>query len=95
MEYCDICGHPSSTLDEHHLLSGINRKQCDLDKKEIEGLTLHLCRLCHSAIHASNVSEALCKMLGQAMYENSKTHNEFMKAYGKNFLPTKKEFEVW
>ena len=82
MKYCDICGFPSSTLDTHHLLMGAYRKQCDKDK-----LVIHVCRLCHSSIHSSATAEALSRMLGQALFENSNTHEEFMKKYGKNFLP--------
>lgn len=82
IKYCDICSKNFYEVDVHHLIMGSNRKLADED-----GLTINVCRMCHTKIHESAVSERLSKMLGQAMYERTHTREEFMKRYKYNYLP--------
>lgn len=86
---CQICGRNSN--DTHHLNGGRNRGLADYD-----GLTIRLCRDCHSAIHRSGLYEMKCKALGQELYElkqmvmysltEEEARAKFRSRYGKNYL---------
>ena len=81
MKYCELCGHPHTSLDTHHLVGGCNRTKCDED-----GLTINICRICHAELHRSAVAEKLSKMLGQAIYETNNTRQQFVDRYGKLYF---------
>lgn len=64
MIYCELC-HREPATDEHHLINGYGlRKIADADDNLI-----NICRGCHTIIHSTAQSEKLCKMLGQALWE--------------------------
>lgn len=70
--YCDICGKNKYELDTHHLINGSNRKLADQD-----GLTVEICRTCHSTVHNIPSVERLSKMLGQSQWEFNYLLNKF------------------
>lgn len=81
-KYCEICGKRQAT-ECHHLIGGTSERKLSDDY----GLTLDVCRDCHKDIHTNNTANKLSKMLGQAMYERTRTHYEYMQRFKKNFLP--------
>jgi len=68
--------------DSHHLLLASDRRLAD-DYK----LFLSLCRICHDDIHKCGTSAKLSKMLGQAIYEKTRSREQFMKEFRMNYLP--------
>ena len=89
MEYCFICGKRPGT-DTHHLINGNGKRElCDED-----GLTIEVCRECHTWIHNNAKAEHLCKAIGQYRYQGimmqkgetlESARELFRKRYGKNF----------
>ena len=79
---CYICGSWDAT-DTHHCLSGsANRKKSDED-----GLTVKLCRRCHSDIHDRGKNEKLLKQAAQWFWEQEYgTREQFIARYGKSWL---------
>ena len=88
-EYCDICGKRKAT-DTHHAIEGSNRMASDR-----HGLTLHICRECHTELHHSAVSESLSQMIGQLAFEKheieegrdaNSARNYFRNAFGRSYI---------
>ena len=72
VEFCLICGKPYN-IEGHHLICGKGRRQKGTEDK----LLLPVCSDCHKRIHGDGVSMALSKMVGQAIYEQNHTREEF------------------
>ena len=69
----------------HHMVYGVSkRKLADAD-----GLTVHLCNFHHSELHRHGYyKEELQQLAEQTWLEhNNKTIDDWIKRYGKNFLP--------
>ena len=64
----------------HHLICGRGRRQNGTKDK----LILPVCSECHGKIHENSVSMALSKMVGQAIYEQNHTREEFRERYGQS-----------
>lgn len=89
-EVCYICGK-GGRLHKHHIFGG------DPNRRHSEecGLTVHLCSECHvngkEAVHKdAEIMEALHR-IGQAEFERTHTRKEFMRIFGKNYLPDEPE----
>lgn len=79
-EYCIECGAPAT--DTHHCLFGRNRADADAD-----GLTVRLCRQCHSRLHDKDEAMAMrYRKMAQVAYEYRYGHEMYMKRYGRNYL---------
>lgn len=80
---CYICGFHGYT-EVHHIFGGANRKISDR-----EGLTVNLCRACHTGDHGVHNDKDLMDYmhrLGQRAYEKTHSREEFMRLFGKNYL---------
>lgn len=79
VDTCIECGGRGEHT--HHCIFGHNRKN-----SEKYGLKVRLCTECHYRLH--NRDEALAmkyRRLGQIYFEAKYSHEEFMKAFGKNY----------
>lgn len=86
MEICNICGRPAEA--KHHLIFGRGLR----DLADEDELFIHICNSCHnmgsilSRIHDNPMAEKLSKMLGQAIYEQKYSREQFVKRYGRSYL---------
>ena len=84
MGCCYLCGR-YTRLEEHHLIPGINRKH-----SEEYGLKIDVCSDCHTAapgaIHRNPKLQRELKELGQRMFEENHSREEFMQIFGRNYL---------
>lgn len=79
-EFCLECG--AIATDTHHCLFGSNR-----EKAEYYGLTVRLCRRCHSKLHDEDERLALkYRRLGQLAFEYKFNHEDYMRIFGRNYL---------
>ena len=78
---CLICGNPYC-IDGHHLICGNGKRSNGTDDK----LIIPVCRDCHRRIHGDGVSMVLSKMVGQAIYEQTHTREEFRARYGQSYF---------
>ena len=82
---CYICGKEGT--ETHHCIFGSKRKLADED-----GLTVRLCRDCHTAVHSSIkdfdkwMQKALKKVAQEKWEEKYGTREEFIQRYGRNYL---------
>lgn len=76
---CFLCGRLSD-LEIHHIFNGPYRKSSDQD-----GLTCYLCRDCHRKVHEEAGLRLRLKRIGQFIYEQDHTREEFMRRYGRNY----------
>lgn len=80
---CYICDRKCPT-QEHHIFGGANRKISDR-----EGLTVYLCADCHTGnqgVHRNKELMDYMHRLGQIVYEEKHTRQEFMQLFGRNYL---------
>lgn len=81
LEYrCYLCGKVGTT-QVHHMLHGSYRKNADQF-----GLTVHLCPHCHRALHDKRENDLFLQKTAQRKFEQSYSHNDFMKIFGRNWL---------
>ncbi|MBQ0112396.1 MAG: hypothetical protein KBT03_04620 [Bacteroidales bacterium] len=87
IKICAFCGKPFAI--EHHLIFGTSQRALS----DQDGLIINLCDGCHNMnsdakmrIHGNIAAEKLSKMLGQAIYEQTHTREEFMARYGRSYL---------
>lgn len=76
---CFLCGRWTG-LEVHHIFNGPWRKIAEED-----GLTCYLCRDCHRRVHEEAEVRLRLKEVGQFIYEQSHTREEFVRRYGKNY----------
>lgn len=77
---CFICG--AWATDTHHIFGGPNRNFSDRD-----GMTVRLCRQCHSQIHDAGIGVNELRIAGQMRWEQKLgTREEFRRRYGKSYL---------
>ena len=83
---CYICKRFGQT-EKHHIFRGKNRKRADAD-----GVTVYLCHFCHNepprGVHYNKENDLKLKQIGQRTWMNhyGKTIEEFINAYGRNYL---------
>jgi len=77
VELCLICEN-QFTQHGHHLICGMGKRKNGTKDK----LILPVCAECHERIHGDGVSMKLSKMVGQAIYEQNHTRDEYRKRYG-------------
>lgn len=83
---CYICGK-RTCLEEHHIFGGANRKRSEKD-----GLKVLLCHDCHNeppnGVHHNKGIKRQLQQIGQRawMKHYEKTSDEFLAAYGRNYL---------
>ncbi len=83
---CFICKRITQT-ENHHIFGGGSRKRADRD-----GLTVHLCHNCHNeapnGVHFNKDRNDRLRRIGQIAWMRcyGKTKEDFIKAYGKNYL---------
>jgi len=68
-------------LEEHHIFGGANRKN-----SEKYGLKVHLCKRHHDKAHEGGILMDTLHKVGQRKFEETHSHEEFMKIFGKNYL---------
>lgn len=80
-EYCLECG--ARATETHHCLFGNKDKSL----AEQYGLTIRLCRSCHSRLHDRDEDLAeKYRKLGQLCFEYKYGHEAYMKTFFKNHL---------
>lgn len=77
VDTCLICGHRPAEHG-HHLICGSGKRKNGTKDK----LKIPVCAECHNRIHSDGASMKLSKMVGQAIYEQTHTREEFRKRYG-------------
>lgn len=83
---CYFCRRICNT-ENHHIFYGRNRKRSDVD-----GMTVYLCHSCHNeppnGVHFNKTRDMFIKRLGQGTWMRyyGKTHDDFIQAYGRNYL---------
>jgi len=77
IEMCLVC-ECEPTRHGHHLICGGGKRKNGTEDK----LILPVCAKCHEKIHHSGTSMKLSKMLGQAIFEQACTREEYRKRYG-------------
>lgn len=81
VDFCLFCGKPYN-IEGHHLICGNSRRRKGTDDK----LQIPTCPNCHKRIHNDGISMKLSKMLGQAIYEQTHTREEFRDRYGQSYF---------
>lgn len=81
VDFCMICGKPYS-IEGHHLICGGSKRAKGTEDK----ILIPLCPDCHRRVHGDGVSMTLSKMLGQAIFEQTHTREEFRARYGKSYF---------
>jgi len=76
---CFLCHRPAT--DRHHCLHGSRRK-----KAEEWGLTVNLCRYCHSLLHDKGVNDLFLEQTAQMCFEENYGHDKWMQEFGKDYL---------
>lgn len=83
---CLVC--QSTTVHEHHIFGGPNRK-----KSEKYGLKVYLCPYHHLAgvggkdsVHGNPEIMDAYHSIGQRIFEQDHTREEFMREFGKSYL---------
>lgn len=86
MKLCWFCGREAEC--EHHLIFGSGLRSL----AEQDGLKVPSCNKHHNMgaikerIHDNPAAEKLSKMLGQAIFEQTHSREEFIKRYGRSYL---------
>ena len=84
---CDRCFECGSynNLEWHPLFGGSNRKW-----SEKYGLKVRLCHTCHNeppiGVHHNKQVMDRYHIIGQAVFEESHSREEFMRIFGRNYL---------
>lgn len=76
---CFICGRYPHHV--HHMLHGSMKAAADK-----YGLTCHLCRECHMALHDKGIMDRELQREAQRAFEAKYSHEKFMAVFGKNFI---------
>lgn len=77
---CYIC-HRSGIMHRHHMLHGSRRKMADR-----YGLIVHLCPMCHIALHDHGLYDGELQGIAQRAFEEKHGHDEYMRVFGKNYI---------
>ena len=87
-KYCYICkkfGRKTRGTDCHHLVFGSANRRCS----EEDGLKVQLCHYHHMALHQHGLYKDELQQLAEEVWlkHYNKTVEDWIKRYGKNFLP--------
>lgn len=78
--------HRTGVLHSHHIFGGPNRKW-----SEKYGLKIWLCPEHHNmsdnGVHFNKALDLQIKQIAQREFEDTYTREEFMRIFGKNYLP--------
>lgn len=81
---CFMC-HRTGDLHSHHIFGGPNRKW-----SEKYGLKIWLCPEHHNmsdnGVHFNKALDLQIKQIAQREFEDTYTHADFMRIFGKNYL---------
>ena len=81
---CYFCGR-TDMLEVHHIFPAFNRKHSEED-----GLCVWLCHYHHNeppdGVHFNKTRMEHLKKVGQAIYEQDHTRDEWRQRYGKSYL---------
>lgn len=77
---CAICGRVAD-LQEHHLLRGVYRSAADK-----YNLTIYICGHCHNQIHNDPQKTKLMQVVGQVLFEQTHTRDQFRTEFGQSFI---------
>lgn len=77
---CYLCGRFGYT-ETHHMMHGIRRAAADK-----YGLTVELCRTCHSNVHDKGLLDEYLEREAQKAFEKNHSREEWMREFGKNYL---------
>ena len=81
---CELCGRWCS-LERHHVYGAANRK-----RSEYYGYVVNLCHDCHNeppnGVHHNAKNMLRLHQIYQAEFEKSRSREEFMQEFGKNYL---------
>lgn len=81
---CFIC-KTNYNLEKHHIMNGPYKKA-----SEKHGLLIKVCPNCHTqapgSIHRDSVFRKELKKMGQRIFEQKHTREEFVKEFGQNYL---------
>lgn len=82
MDECYICGK-FAPLDTHHIFEGTRRKASDK-----YGLTIEVCRSCHTQIHLHPKEYEWLKVEAQvkAMADYGWSKDDFIERFGKSYV---------
>lgn len=82
---CFMC-HRTGDLHSHHIFGGPNRKW-----SEKYGLKIWLCPEHHNmsdnGVHFNKALDLQIKQIAQREFEDTYTREDFMRIFGKNYLP--------
>lgn len=76
---CFLCGRWTG-LEHHHVFNGPYKK-----KSEEDGFMVWLCVEHHRQVHEDAELRLRLKKIGQFIYEQNHTRDEFRKRYGKSY----------
>ena len=79
LEHCYLCGCQAQHL--HHVFNGPNRK-----KSTEDNMFIPVCAKCHERIHADAALRYGLKAIGQKIYEQDHSREQFRWRYGKSYL---------
>lgn len=83
---CFVCGAVSD-LDRHHIFYGTANRR----KSEEFGLWIWLCKKHHNmsdeGIHFNRKLDTEVKQMAQGIFEDTYIHEDFVKIFGRNYLP--------
>lgn len=91
--YCFLCGsrtsHGLDALEEHHIFEGNGKRSLS----EQYGLKIYLCgSKCHregaGSAHKNKLVKEMLHRLAQEKFEETRTREEFVLVFGKNYLYT-------
>lgn len=77
---CLICGS-SYQIEQHHLLSGVNRRAAERNR-----LKIPLCHTCHMRVQQDGRLMLISKAAGQLLYMLGHTRKEFIAEFGQDYL---------
>lgn len=84
-KYCYMCHKPDG-LHKHHVFGAANRKW-----SEKYGLWIWLCPTHHNmsdqGIHFNKALDLEVKQIAQREFEDTYSREDFMRIFGKNYLP--------
>lgn len=79
LSHCYICG--KKKIDTHEVIGGCNRQT-----SMKWGLTIPICRKCHSRIGIDILFREELEKLGQKVFEKKYSHELFMTEFRRNYL---------
>lgn len=75
-------GCPSTDVARHEIFFGSNRQN-----SKRTGMWLYLCPKCHREVHQGDGTlDAYLKRLGQEVFEQTRSHEDFIAIFGRNYL---------